>query len=336
MFNQIIININNIIKNIELAKKKPQLTCVMMKANAYGVGASIVAREISPSVDYFGVANIEEARELKLLTDKKILIVGPLCEYGDLDFEYTCSSLDDINKLKSTNQKYKIHLKVNTGMNRYGFSSLEEFYNALKEIKNSQLKLVGVYTHFATTDSFVNEQMKKFLRFKKLSKKKFKGLIFHADNSTVANKFNHKLDMVRLGHSIYLNSKYPSLEIQSQIVETREIKVGQLVGYSKRFIAKRDMKIAILPIGYADGFSLKLIGFKIKIGKHYCRVLNVCMDCCMIDITDTRLKKLDYVGIVDSHNPISKYAKYLKTIDYEVLTSLSHVRGERTLSPSTH
>ena len=118
-------------------------------------------------VDYYGVACFFEARQLRSLTDKKILILGVVDEI-DEDFSYSCNSIDDALKLISSKKKINIHIKINTGMNRYGFSSIKELRTALKLIKKSKLNIEGIYTHFATDDKYVNIQMKKFQKYLKI------------------------------------------------------------------------------------------------------------------------------------------------------------------------
>ncbi len=153
MFNYIIINKDNLINNIKQVKANNPNSkiCAMVKANAYGVGQTEVVQILGKYVDYFGVACFFEAESIKKCTNKKILIVGPL-EKSCVDerFSYACHSLDDVEYLISTNKKINVHLKVNTGMNRFGICSIKEFKTAIKKIKKSNLILEGVFTHFAT------------------------------------------------------------------------------------------------------------------------------------------------------------------------------------------
>ena len=127
MFNTYLVNKNNLIHNIKQAIEINPYTkvCAMVKADAYGVGVDGVVPLLNDYVDFFGVACFFEAKKIKNLTNKKILIVGPLERNDiDIDFSYTCSNVDDVKFLMSLNRKIFIHLKVNTGMNRFGFSSL--------------------------------------------------------------------------------------------------------------------------------------------------------------------------------------------------------------------
>ena len=338
MINKMYIYKYNLINNIKQVKlnNPNSLVCAMVKANAYGVGQPEVVKILNDYVDYFGVACFFEAKKIKNLTNKKILIVGAL-EKSKLDktFSYTCNCIDDVKYLIKKQEKYNIHLKVNSGMNRFGFKSIKEFEESVKLIKNSKLNLEGVFTHFATDDSYVNVQFKRFQRFLSvLNKYKIKPII-HADNSIVQEIKNHNLDMVRVGFNLYNinNNKYlPAVEIVSKIVQINSVKKGELVGYDYRYVAKSKTKVAVVPVGYADGFDLKYIGIKLHIGKYLCEVLNVCMDCFIINITNTNIKKGDNVYILNKQNSLKLYSNFSKIIEYQVMTNFSNIRAKRLIS----
>ena len=286
-------------------------------------------------VDFWGVACFFEAQKIKKLTKRPILIVGAL-EKENIDerFSYTCSDLEDVLFLTSLNSQIKIHLKINTGMNRFGFSNLKDFKKALNVIKKSKLKLEGLFTHFATSDELVNEQMKKFNKFVDVCFSLGLNPIVHADNSFVNEKFNHNLDMVRIGFSLYNRSDgwfLPAVEIKTKIVQIQNVKKGELVGYDYRFVAKRDLIVAVVPIGYADGFDMKFLGIELNIGGSFCKVLNICMDCFMLDITNTKLKKGDEIYLLNKFNSLNFYAEYAETNAYEIMTKFSHMRASRVL-----
>lgn len=339
MFNEFLINKTNLINNVKQAKQN-KMICAMVKANAYGVGLEEVVKTISCYVDYFGVACFFEAKKVKKLTNKKILIVGPMQEDKiDLDFSYACSSLEDVENLSKLNLPIKIHIKINSGMNRYGVKSLTEFLKILKVIKSSRLIFEGIFTHFATTDGFVNEQNIKFKRFVRLANK-FKFFpIVHADNSVVSQLFNHDYDMVRIGFNLYnlSDNKFKSVvKIKSRVAQINYIKRRELVGYDRRFIAQKEMIVAVVPIGYADGFELKYLGIELFVGGFKCKVLNICMDCFMLDVTNCAIKKGDEIFILDDFNSLSFYSNYSKTSPYEVMTKFSNIRACKKLISATH
>lgn len=337
MFNKMILSKTNLINNVKQVKKNNPKSkiCAMVKANAYGVGLDFVVQTIQPFVDYFGVACFFEAKQVKQLTNKKILIVGPLDKNNiDESFSYTCSSLEDINFLAGLNKKLNIQIKINSGMNRFGFSQISKFKQALKIIKNSKLNLEGIFTHFATADNFINTQMEKFNKFIIVAKKYFSNFIVHADNSIVNEIKNHNLDMVRIGFDLYNknNNTFKSIvKIKSTVVQINKVKKGELVGYDYRCVANKNIKVAIVPIGYADGFGLQYVGLNLKINNINCKVLNVCMDCFMLDVSKLKIKKGDEVYLLNENNTIAKYSIYSKISEYQVMTNFSNIRAERVI-----
>ncbi|MBO5954955.1 MAG: alanine racemase [Clostridia bacterium] len=338
MLNKIIIYKDNLINNIKQVKfQNPNSkVCAMVKANAYGVGVGEVVQVLDEFVDFWGVACFFEAQELENLTNKKILIVGALeKENVNERFSYTCSSFEDVQMLASTKKRIKIHLKINTGMNRYGFKDVKDFKKALSLISKSSLELEGIFTHFATHDDFVDEQMKIFKTFVKLCYRFGFKPIVHADNSSVNQLNNHHLDMVRIGFNLYNKDGdwfLPVREIKSKIVQVQYVKKGELVGYNYRFVAKKNLRVAIIPLGYADGFDMRLIGMKLLIDGKKCEVLNICMDCFMLDISSTQLKKGDEIYILNKFNSLSDYAKYINVSEYEMSCKFSHMRADRVLN----
>jgi len=340
MFNYIIINKDNLINNVKQVKANNPKSkiCAMVKANAYGVGQMEVVQILNDYVDYFGVACFFEAVSVSKLTNKKILIVGALeKENVDEQFSYACHSLEDVEFLINTGKTICVHLKVNTGMNRYGFCTIKEFKTALRKIKKSNLILEGVFTHFATGDNFVDKQMDKFNEYLKILKRRKLKPLIHTDNSVVQENLNHNLDMVRVGFCLYnqTDRKYKSaVEIKTQVVQINKVKKDDLVGYDYRCVANKKVKVAVLPVGYADGIDLRLIGFKLNINGELCKILNVCMDCCMVDVSDVKIKKEDYVYLLNKDNPLKNYANYLNVSEYQAMCNFSKMRASRLISTS--
>ena len=188
-----------------------------------------------------------------------------------------------------------------------------------------------MFTHFATDDDYVETQIARFSKSIKLVKKFGMNPIFHADNSRISINQNHGLDMVRVGYNLYLmDDKIFSsvVSIRSTVVELVKVKRGELVGYDRRFVAKKNMTVAIIPVGYADGFSIKYIGMNLIINNKPCLVLNVCMDCFMLDVTQIDIKKGDDIMILDHINSLNNYASHAHTSPYEVLLNFSHIRAK--------
>ncbi len=337
MVNKVLIYKDNLINNIKQVKSENpnSKVCAIVKANAYGVGSNEVVQILNDYVQFFGVSCFFEAKKIQTLTNKSILILGPVDKENIEDgFSYTCGTREDAEFLINLNQPIKIHLKINTGMNRYGFKCLKEFKKVLSLIKKSKLIVEGIYTHFATTDDFVHTQMKEFSKFVKLCFDFGFNPIVHADNSFVNEKYNHCLNMVRIGFSLYCRDEgwfLPAIEIKSEIVNIVDIKKGEIVGYDYRFVAKRKMRVAIIPIGYADGFKLKFIGMCLKVDGVDCKILNVCMDCFMLDVSDVNVKKGDEIFILNKFNSLKSYANFIETSPYEIATNFSSVRADRII-----
>jgi len=216
---QIIVNINNLIHNINYLKNKVNkktLFMAVVKANAYGHGINII-NYINDIVDYYGVANILEALEIRKLTNKPLLILGNSFEESFFEsyknnIILTVGSLENFLIYKNFYQKYKIslnvHLKIDTGMGRVGILP-EELNYIINDIKETKcVNLLGVFTHLAEAENssknFTLKQIEKFLFIKKQIEKDFKNLIFHcANSSAVLNHKNIEFDMIRIGLAMY-------------------------------------------------------------------------------------------------------------------------------------
>lgn len=334
MYNEIIISRDNLINNIKQVKSNNPKSkiCIMVKANAYGVGMHEVVSVIDEYVDCYGVACFFEAETLRTITNKDILMVGALEnleECARLNIQVSIHSLTDAKRIKNLNKHIKVHIKINSGMNRYGVKSKRELNAIYRILKGSETEIVGLYTHFATDDDYVDTQMREFLDITK-DKEQYK----HVDNSIVSEIKNHSLDMVRIGYNIYNqdNFGYKSVvTIKSRIVQINNVKEGELVGYARRFVADKRTKVAIIPIGYADGFDMRYLGSSITYNEVECRILNICMDCFMLDISATKAKVGDEIYILDSNNPLKKYADTLGSSEYEVMTKFGTMRAERII-----
>lgn len=355
-YNKYYINSNNLVSNVLQVKsvlKNRTKLCVMVKANAYGHGIKNVCKIIKDHVDFFGVATINEAKEIRSFNKSTPIIIVTIIDYRYIfwcaknNISVTIGSLNDLQQIikrkhKLHDLKLKIHIKINTGLNRIGIDDKDEFlqvYNTVQ--KESCLQLEGVFTHFATKDEdneFINEQHKEFADYIKcltISK-----IIVHCCNSyaTMAKKDYH-YDMVRCGINIYGVSNYqgytfkPVLSITSQLIAIHKVKAGETVGYSRTYTAKSDSTIGVVAMGYADGFDRRLgNNFEVLINNSWAKVVGVvCMDVFMVDITHIpNCKVATTVTILgkngDKEMTAEYYAKCLKTNNYEVLLKFSHRR----------
>ena len=351
------INLQNLVENISvyrsMLRPTTKLMC-MVKANSYGTGSFEVAKTLQNNgVDFLGVAIADEGKELREagITIPIIIMNPEQSSYStviDYQLEPEIYSLRVlklfIQKLqeKQISSAYPIHLKLETGMNRLGFheDDFDELVTILKN--NSQVYVRSIFTHLATADMPEEEAYAKYQlnRFDKSYESITKALditpIKHALNSPgiVAYK-EHQYDMVRLGIGMYGYSEYtdfmekylkPVVRFKTVISQISKLEAGETVSYGRRFTAERKTRIATLPVGYADGIRRSLGNGKASVGingKLAKIVGSICMDMMMVDVTDINCKEGDEVTIFGNSPSIADVARWLETIPYEVLTSVS-------------
>lgn len=352
-FNKYIINKNNLENNIKKIRRYVGYStkiCAVVKANAYGVGVENVCPIISDYVDYYAVVTTKEAIKVRMIDqDKPILVLGA-SDYDYLDWCGTnnvmlsISSIEDVRYInKYANGIIKVHIKINSGMNRYGVKTITMLRTMLKEIKKGgKICIVGTYTHFATKSEnlgFIDEQYEFFLKM--IKEINVDNLIVHCANSFVSTTDKLKLcNMVRIGFSMYSNY-YERLGIQnvvsikSRIVFINHINKGESVGYDRTHIAKRKSLIGVVPLGYADGFARNLSNnFQVLINGQFAKVVGrICMDCFMVDLTGIKNVFVGSEVVIlgecgDKQITLEDYAKAVNFSPYEVLTNFRTNRME--------
>lgn len=324
--------------------------CAIVKANAYGIGVEAVCRSLYGIADFFAVANVFEGVSIRFF-DKitPILILG-VSDRDNLDIvaksniSISISSIEKlvevINFCESNMVKIKVHLQVNTGLNRFGFRTIALFKEGLKLIEKSEYVILeGIYSHFATKGNDVGFIKKQFIRFNQFKKYiKSNEVICHIANSfaTLYDKKFH-LNMVRNGFLLYgggensIGNKFV-VTIKSKIVNIFDVKKGDTIGYDRTFGVKKTMKIAVIPLGYADGYDRRLSNkFYVLVDGEKCPIVgNICMDCFMIDITNIKAKEWSEVVILGKQKneeiALEDMANILDTSPYEVLLKLNYKR----------
>ncbi|MCP9766810.1 bifunctional UDP-N-acetylmuramoyl-tripeptide:D-alanyl-D-alanine ligase/alanine racemase [Lacihabitans sp. LS3-19] len=326
---------------------------VMVKAFAYGSGSMEVASWLQyHRVDYLSVAYTDEGVVLRQNGIKLPIMVlnsdpDAYHKLFEFDLEPEIFSLKTLNEfLNFKNNNYpetevKIHLKIDTGMNRLGFieSDLEELLNILKTEK--KIKIASIFSHLVGADeaehiSFSKTQIAKFenLSNQILSKIDDKPLRHICNSAGIVRFPEAKYDMVRLGIGLYgiesAGLEQNALEtvgtLKTTISQIKTLKVGDTVGYGRKGVIEKESKIATLAIGYADGYDR---GFSRGIGKVSVNgilcptVGNVCMDMTMIDVTEANCKEGDQVIVFGKNPNINELAKEIGTIPYEILTGVS-------------
>jgi alanine racemase len=242
---------------------------------------------------------------------------------------------------KESVTKLPSHIKLDTGMHRLGFDPFTDIPKLIDRLhRQNAVTPKSVFSHFVGSDSpdfdeFSAHQFKIFDEASTALQKGFQHkIIRHICNSAGIERFPERhLDMVRLGLGIYginsINNKviHNVATLKTTILQIHEVPAGDSIGYSRRTILDRPSRIAAIPIGYADGLNRKLgnrNGYCLVNGHQAPYVGNICMDVCMIDVTDIPCKEGDSVEIFGDHLPISKLSDRLETIPYEILTGVSN------------
>ena len=336
----------------------------VIKADAYGHGAVPVSGTLSElGCEYLAVSNLEEAVQLRrggIRTPILILGYTPP-EYADtmvfMDLTQEIHSLDYARaleeRLRGTNYILNVHLKLDTGMGRIGFLAYGEHSELPQLAAFSQLthlRAEGVFTHFSAADSRREDDERytelQYARFcDALAELDSYGLhpaLRHCANSAVTILHpEYSLDMVRGGIALYgcapdvdcegLLDLRPVLTLRTTIAQIRDVAAGTPISYGRTFTAPRDLRMAVLPIGYADGLSRGLSGkvsFRLR-GQDVPVIGRICMDMCMVDITSVSDAKagdeLTLFGYDDDgvRVPVERLAEASGTISYEILCTLS-------------
>ena len=331
----------------------------VVKANAYGHGAIPVAKKlVKLGAEYLAVACLDEAIELRQAgIDTPILILGPtLPDFSKELFEYDLTqAVQDFELAQSLSdaavqagRSLKIHIKVDTGMSRLGFLCNEETIGRsaeriVKVCSLPGLEPEGIFTHFANADGDEEYTMRQFTRFMdvldKLSDLGVEFQIRHcAASAAVLNYPCTHLDMVRPGIAQYGHYPDPSCEgldgpgliplmtLKTRVIALRELKKGTSISYGCTHVLERDSRVAVLPIGYADGLD-RLLSNRGEVLIHTVRAPilgRVCMDLCVVDVTDiVNVRVGDEVTVFGPELPLEEKADVVKTIQYEMLCGIS-------------
>jgi alanine racemase len=348
------IDLNSLINNLNFFRSSvlpDTKIMVMVKAFSYGSGMVEIARMLQyHKVDYLAVAVADEGIELRQAgIDLPIVVMNPeehsfesMIEFRLEPNIYSEEVFDSFRKVLQQNAviRYPVHLKIDTGMKRLGFDSdvtLEKLTGKL--LNQEEIVIRSVFSHLAGADEavhdeFTRSQIDRFLKLSALITGKLPYKTFrHILNSAGIERFpEYQFEMVRLGIGLYGVSAKGNEQIRSisrlktSISQIRQIDSGQTVGYGRKGMVKVDSEIAVLPIGYADGYDRRLSN---GVGKVYLNgqivpvIGNVCMDMCMINVTGLNASVGDEVELMGDHILVSEMARAIGTIPYEILTGIS-------------
>lgn len=349
------VNLSAVRNNLEVFRKqlKPETKMLaMVKAQSYGSGSDKMASFFEQQgVDYLGVAYADEGVELRKHGIKLPILVMNTEEEGfedciKYDLEpaiFTLRQLDLFIQelILQGKSNYPIHLKLDTGMKRLGFE-VKDLPRVCDLIKSQpEVYIQSVYSHLADADNrrdkrFTEHQINQFTHACEFLQQRLQySFLRHILNSEGASNFPEaQFDMIRLGIGMYGISSNPAikrkllpvLKWSSAISQVKKLKKGESVGYSRTFVADKEMTIAIIPVGYADGYRRSLSngrGIVFIHGKSCRTVGRVCMDMIMVDVSGKKVREGDPVEIIGSNQNIEQFADTMDTIAYEVMTSIS-------------
>jgi len=361
------VNLSSLVHNLNVFRKHlaPGVkTMAMVKAFAYGSGSYEIAHILQFSgVDYLSVAYTDEGIALrKAGITMPIMVMSPDAISFDrmiawkLEPEiFSHHSLDAFLNIAQTLQvsNYPVHIKLDTGMHRLGFMSneIEELTRKLQN--NAQIKVASIFSHLAASDDpgqddFTRQQA---IVFEKASTELSSQLLYkplrHLCNSAaIIRQPLMQYDMVRLGLGLYgidgtktIQDQLKQIgQLKTTIAQIKTIPKGDSIGYGHKTIAEKEMRIATICIGYADGYSRAMghgNAYVLIHGKKARTVGIICMDMCMVDITDViDASEGDDVIIFGDNLPVTQIAEWGNTIPYEIMTSISqrvkrvYVNGE--------
>ena len=354
------VNLSALVDNVRyfrsLMSPTTRLTC-MVKAFAYGAGSVDVSKALQQSnlVDYLAVAVADEGVELrKAGITLPIIIMDPEVAALDLIIEnnlqpniYSFQVLDDIIHAAEAKglESLPMHIKIDSGMHRLGFYK-EDIPALIARLQGQKaVRVASIFSHLAGSDeaqfdAFTHEQAEYFSECANslIASLPYRPLLHICNTAGIERFTEYHFDMCRLGIGLYGFSFLPSdtrypipalrnvCTLKTTILSIKTIPAGGTIGYGRHTTLTEPRQIAVIPIGYADGFDRRFSNYGGEVlvrGKRCPVVGNVCMDQAMIDVTGTDAQPGDYAIVFGDQIPIQELATKLNTIPYEVLTSIS-------------
>ncbi len=323
---------------------------VVVKAFSYGTGSYEIANMLQfQRVDALAVAFADEGVTLReggitlpiMIMNPEITAHETILQH-DLEPEiYSFSILEGFSVAVRKNglNQFPVHIKLDTGMNRLGFSEREMEMLIGTLHKHPEIHIQSIFSHLAASDREEHDEFtyKQIKRFEEMSENIMASLDYpvtrHILNSSGIERFPHaQFDMVRLGIGLYGVSSFNQgrmknvSTLKSRISQLKTVPAGESIGYGRSSVATEEMEIAIVPVGYADGLNRKLgnrIGEFVVKNTRVPVVGDICMDMCMVDVTGLNVSVDDEVEIFGEKNRVTELAKKIDTIPYEILTSIS-------------
>lgn len=346
------VNLRAIEKNYRAVQGiNPEKTLIaVVKANAYGLGAKEVSEHLAEAgAAFFAVATLDEAIDLRMHGIKqKILVLGTISpEHINKAIQHriavTAPNLEWVKEAKNeVNDTYDkevwIHIKVNTGMNRYGTSDIDEIKEMIEEINSfSRFIYEGIYSHFTSSDEDNEVTDEQFGLFKNIVSEVERPEYVHISNSGGALTLKEDFtNAIRTGIALY--GYYPSIwtasvtsvgltpsvKLSTEISAVHQLEQGESISYGRKYTAASKETVATLPIGYADGLLRRHTGYKVQLeGGTECEIIGtICMDALMIRVPEHTDAGENVIIIDDSQGSrqsMESYSEYTGTISYESL-----------------
>ena len=347
------VNLSAMVDNVRyfrsLLKPNTLLTC-MVKAFAYGAGSVEVSKALQTSglVDYLAVAVADEGVELRkagitlpiIIMDPEVAALDVILENNLQPNIYSMAVLEDIISAAESKglEGISVHIKIDSGMHRLGFY-MEDIPALITRLQGQKaLRVASVFSHLAGSDeaqfdAFTHEQAQYFedCASSLIASLPYQPLL-HICNTAGIERFpEYHFDMCRLGIGLYgLSFDNATLRnvctLKTTILSIKTVPAGGTIGYGRHTMLTETRQIAVIPIGYADGFDRRFSNYGGEVlvrGKRCPVVGNVCMDQAMVDVTDTDAQVGDFAIVFGDQLPLQELADKLGTIPYEVLTSIS-------------
>lgn len=352
--------IKNIINSQYFSKLNNEVDIMpVIKADAYGLGIENILPILNElDIKIVGVANVEEAIKVRQLFSGEIIVLSqPFKEQIPEIIKYNIipvvSDIDFLEVLNKYIRNISVHIKIDTGMNRTGirYDNLEQLVDIIPNLKN--INIEGILTHFSSSSSdieFTKSQIEIFNQTIEELKNKLPNLNFKyihfANSGGILNYNNLKTNLVRTGILMYgyspgcenkINNNFnfrPVLEFKTQISHIHYVKQGESIGYDRVYKAEKNMKLAILPLGYADAFiGLKSNKAHVLINNQEAKIIAICMNVLIVDISEINNVEIgEEVILLDNTNiSIEDWANWTNCIKYEILTGFSKTNIEKVI-----
>lgn len=349
------VNLNNILHNINIHRsflKSETKMMAMVKAFSYGLGGYEIAEFLQHHhLDYLGVAYADEGVELrKNGITMPIMVMNPEQNSYDSIIDYNLEPeiysfrvfelFNEQLRKKGIIEPYPIHLKLETGMHRLGFKPAE-IEQLIETIQHANVKVISIFTHLSTADvpeqkAYVHFQARNFKEMSdQLTEKLGYQPMLHILNSAGITEFNeYQYDMVRIGIGMMGISSQTKIQkklhnvvtFKTVISQISTLEKGETLGYGRHYTAAEKVRVATIPVGYADGIPRLLgnnAGFVGIRNQLFPIIGNVCMDMMMIEIDNEEITEGEEVIMFNSKPTLTEFSGYCNTIPYEVLTSIS-------------